>query len=303
MVENSTGTLEEASVATSDYTCPVCACVVSDGENQHICETCSTPHHKDCWDYAGGCAIFGCRKGLVRYESGVKTQGSSQPVSLPTMSLCSFVFKVHWLSFAVVSYGTVLSAFSYQIMRLFQIFIPALWTLVSPYFPLGHFVRMWLWDFYMMVSSTGFINLFFTPMSLILLGLAVYLFALPAAVLMGIHFRRVNRAITSGDSVLAKHIADRVDMPVSIRYAMGLNSFFSKITGLLLIVSVIAPFVSLAMGAGKIISLLTMTVILLIVRFLLLPLFGYAMEKRATIIATLQNRLIASAKQQKTIKD
>lgn len=24
------------------------------------CETCKTPHHAECWDYFGGCAIFGC---------------------------------------------------------------------------------------------------------------------------------------------------------------------------------------------------------------------------------------------------
>ncbi len=26
------------------------------------CPTCSTPHHTDCWSYAGGCAIYGCGK-------------------------------------------------------------------------------------------------------------------------------------------------------------------------------------------------------------------------------------------------
>ena len=37
-----------------------------------ICERCETPHHADCWDYAGGCALFGCRPGersLVAEES------------------------------------------------------------------------------------------------------------------------------------------------------------------------------------------------------------------------------------------
>jgi hypothetical protein len=219
------------------------------------------------------------------------------------MSLCSVVFKVHWLAFAVVSYGTALTAFSYQIMRLFQIFVPALWELAGRWLPYGHFFREWFWQFYRITSSADFIDIFFLPILLILAGLTVYVIALPAAAMMRIHFSRVNHSIASGDSELAKNIADRVDMPSSIRYAIGLNRFFSKLSGLLLVVSVIAPFVSLVLGAGKIFSLIKLTVILLIVRFLLLPLFRYAMEKRATVITTLQNRLIASAKKQKGVTD
>lgn len=38
--------------------CPVCA-TGFEGRIRR-CERCSTPHHGDCWDYAGGCAVFGC---------------------------------------------------------------------------------------------------------------------------------------------------------------------------------------------------------------------------------------------------
>jgi hypothetical protein len=27
-----------------------------------ICRRCQTPHHRDCWEYAGGCATYGCRE-------------------------------------------------------------------------------------------------------------------------------------------------------------------------------------------------------------------------------------------------
>jgi hypothetical protein len=29
-----------------------------------ICRRCQTPHHRDCWDYNGGCATYGCRETL-----------------------------------------------------------------------------------------------------------------------------------------------------------------------------------------------------------------------------------------------
>jgi len=39
--------------------CLICGVLVSDGVS---CPTCATPHHADCWAYAGGCCIYGCTK-------------------------------------------------------------------------------------------------------------------------------------------------------------------------------------------------------------------------------------------------
>ncbi len=38
--------------------CPVCGTAVE--EDRSLCARCRTPHHKDCWDYLGGCAVFAC---------------------------------------------------------------------------------------------------------------------------------------------------------------------------------------------------------------------------------------------------
>lgn len=38
--------------------CPVCSTPVE--EDRGLCVRCHTPHHKDCWNYFGGCAIFAC---------------------------------------------------------------------------------------------------------------------------------------------------------------------------------------------------------------------------------------------------
>jgi hypothetical protein len=40
--------------------CPVCANPL-DGETRR-CSACATPHHVDCWDYFGGCAIYACAR-------------------------------------------------------------------------------------------------------------------------------------------------------------------------------------------------------------------------------------------------
>jgi hypothetical protein len=44
--------------------CKVCGeAIVAPGV---VCETCKTPHHRDCWEFVGACSIYGCngKKGL-----------------------------------------------------------------------------------------------------------------------------------------------------------------------------------------------------------------------------------------------
>jgi hypothetical protein len=38
--------------------CPVCSTPVD--EDRCLCTRCRTPHHKDCWSYLGGCAVYAC---------------------------------------------------------------------------------------------------------------------------------------------------------------------------------------------------------------------------------------------------
>lgn len=41
--------------------CQVCGIPVAEGEATR-CNKCGAPHHTDCWNYNGGCAIYGCKK-------------------------------------------------------------------------------------------------------------------------------------------------------------------------------------------------------------------------------------------------
>jgi Prokaryotic RING finger family 1/Protein of unknown function (DUF3137) len=39
--------------------CKVCGGPITQGA-VIVCSVCNTPHHRDCWEYVGGCSIYGC---------------------------------------------------------------------------------------------------------------------------------------------------------------------------------------------------------------------------------------------------
>ncbi len=53
------GVTVEAVHVRAGSACPVCGNAVADAP--FPCTSCRTPHHRECWSYFGGCAIFGCR--------------------------------------------------------------------------------------------------------------------------------------------------------------------------------------------------------------------------------------------------
>jgi hypothetical protein len=44
---------------TGKYSCRVCSYGVSDAEAV-ACARCLSPHHRDCWEFTGGCSLYGC---------------------------------------------------------------------------------------------------------------------------------------------------------------------------------------------------------------------------------------------------
>lgn len=53
--------------------CPVCAEAL--GPARVVCNRCRTPHHGDCWEYSGQCALYGCQstEGTRSGEVGTAT--------------------------------------------------------------------------------------------------------------------------------------------------------------------------------------------------------------------------------------
>lgn len=47
------------STEPTSATCPVCA--EPAGVAPQLCPLCETPHHFDCWEWGGGCGVYGCR--------------------------------------------------------------------------------------------------------------------------------------------------------------------------------------------------------------------------------------------------
>jgi len=56
------GALGGMQLDPASASCPVCATALS--EPRIECPTCAVFHHAECWDYAGGCGVYGCRKAL-----------------------------------------------------------------------------------------------------------------------------------------------------------------------------------------------------------------------------------------------
>lgn len=75
-----TGPTADASV------CLICAQAIHD-PTQMGCTTCDTPHHKDCWEYNGRCALFGCggtRARELQVSAKPPAAAPAAPPSSPT---------------------------------------------------------------------------------------------------------------------------------------------------------------------------------------------------------------------------
>jgi len=86
--------------------CPVCACALQAEEELHVCSDCETHHHKDCWDYTGGCAIFGCRKGVLRkFEEGRRRSHLLTAFNLKLMYLWGKLIHADFILFLLGFYA------------------------------------------------------------------------------------------------------------------------------------------------------------------------------------------------------
>jgi hypothetical protein len=57
-----------------EVTCKVCGERIVD--EMVFCRRCKTPHHADCWHFAGACSVYGC--GETQYQTPQPAQGSAE---------------------------------------------------------------------------------------------------------------------------------------------------------------------------------------------------------------------------------
>lgn len=93
----------------AEIQCPVCAGAITEA-TPRTCPRCDTPHHGDCWDYVGGCAIFGCRPAEAAEDTGglPAVRGAVAPVGAEVAGLARWflrVVKVHWWALLVMGLG------------------------------------------------------------------------------------------------------------------------------------------------------------------------------------------------------
>lgn len=97
--------------------CPVCFSLIQSDSNIHTCDSCETPHHEDCWNYAEGCAVFGCRKVTRKTRQRDFSSDSLSKVDWKIIQLWKKHFSRQWISLILIP-NLMLSAIIFSIITL-----------------------------------------------------------------------------------------------------------------------------------------------------------------------------------------
>lgn len=152
-------------MAPTTVACPVCAARI-EGAGAAACPRCETPHHQECWDYVGGCAIFGCRPALPPGTSSPAVRGAATPGRPRVAGLARWylrVVRLQWWALLVMGFGLA--------------FLPVLGTLIafgSPRTPGGELL-FWLAAAYLFagaIATVAYLGL--VPPLLLLRGSLAY---------------------------------------------------------------------------------------------------------------------------------
>lgn len=279
----------------SDALCPVCACSMSDGSELHVCSICLTPHHKDCWEYTGGCAIFGCRKGHIKKYEGNELEivsGHSPavtPVDLGLMWIWGKVLSAQWIACLLAHYGVVAFGLGFALSFTFGIMTYAFPLLASLIFSVVSLST--LMHSLVLVACTIFAGVFGYVASL------VPDFALRA------YFGITNPAAAHSKMETAKLMASRIDLsPALVSFSTGLCriarglSYACLLLSSIVLSGVILGFSAVSVELSALIALSIAPIVSLII-LAMLPMINGDMNSRLSFISTMQNRLIASAKE------
>ena len=130
--------------------CPVCRTEVL--TEAHDCPRCGTVHHKECWDYAGGCAIFGCEskeKSLILRED--RNFLTLKEKTNDWLQLA----KVNWFGFTLATLGLVTFT----------------WSALFP-------LTIYGWSIFCKMSHYFGMSAYYGGVSMSILGLIIYLLSL-----------------------------------------------------------------------------------------------------------------------------
>lgn len=92
--------------------CPVCSTSISEGGVR--CSRCDVPHHEDCWDYSGGCAVYGCHEPAGGRAAVAGTMGTSELRMHVRFLLWMFLLVVGFARLAPPEHVAILARWTCQ---------------------------------------------------------------------------------------------------------------------------------------------------------------------------------------------
>ena len=239
--------------------CPVCGTSIE--SNPFYCARCETPHHQDCWEYLGGCAVFGCEPGSERLPA------TQQEWSLLERSAQRALWFYRAYVFSLLGIG-VGAAYSF------------VHGLLPSFFDFG---------------SAGIFTLVFNilPSLFLLICLMTFLLSLLPAIFVRLGLSRSLAGTLSPPQKGRADIIERMELKGILGLCHRFLSVFKPSILMVLIFIVLIALVSLehTLGFGDFFSLA------ITLSFILLPL--EAARKHLVYLASLQNRFIVSFKEKK----
>ncbi len=268
----------------SRATCPVCRTTVKD--EGKVCPRCHTKHHEDCWDYSGGCAIFGCdsrrpcenradENAITITEDGSLTKKEENFVMVKEQTERWLqAYGRNWLGFCLAAFGII--AFT--------------WSAFIPFAIRGRSILLILSTYWGMATYFG--GIFFC-----VLGLLLYFTSLLPLMKESKQLEEVSSLKLSPPQGGGRAVLDRLETPPAtniVLYALVASPAISIFTMLLLpLLMAIAPYSYYPMALVYRFAIVLMGIAFTIGVFL-------AARKRAIFQQSIQNRIEASLK---TLKD
>ena len=250
-------------VTRDEAICPVCGQAVD--ANPRVCQRCETPHHADCWEYTGGCAIFGCVKGEIR-----------KPVAETDTPYYEHSIKRWMTLYRLEGFGKAAAATVLVAIALGA----ALGSLA------GSLHLQAVAGLFAMVAGMAILSVY-----------PILLFFLIINPLMWWYERTITDYV--GESGLVKtsppnrDMIDRLDLPTVDKVSLRIVNGFASVNKMIGYFSI---FYFLCTIAGGDPLAAVACIFLAIFAYVVFPTAKNEFEERAATLASIQNRLIASLK-------
>jgi len=252
----------------SEGRCPVCATALQ-GEVVD-CERCGTPHHAECFQYVGHCAIFGCHQ--EARTARVAEQGTEH------LGLWLTIHRYQWYALTVTVSAAIIIYISIVVAALINA-ISASLLHAELLLPIIRVIRWIGAPFTVLMAVSGGV-----------FGALYVLLFVPAYIAR----RRLQDAkavlpVVTGD---VRAVADRLDPTKKEQLIFRWLAIVRYITGLFVFLLPLRPLLSGHVVFKEMASYFCVALVMYVLAWGL----QRAATQRWTLVESVQNRLVASAK-------